>query len=162
MDGSARTDRTDLDRHVRERLAERGDVAFAYLFGSRAKGTARPDSDVDLAVHFGTDGGRGTDGGDTASVERKRTALDLEGVLEHELGRRVQVVVLEDAPPGLTHNVLSTGQLVFCRDDEARSRFFVDHCRLYFDMEPARRIFDRYRLRRLEEGTFGGRERGGS
>lgn len=162
MDGSAQTDRTDLDRQIRERLAARGDVAFAYLFGSRAKGTARPDSDVDLAVHFGADVGRGTDGEDTASVERKKSALELEGVLERELGRRVQVVVLEDAPPGLTHNVLDTGRLVFCQDDRARRHFFVDHCRLYFDMEPARRIFERYRLRRIEEGTFGGRERDGS
>ena len=158
MDGSAQTDRTDLDRQVREGLAARGDVAFAYLFGSRAKGTARPDSDVDLAVHFGADVGRGTDGEDTASVERKKSALELEGVLERELGRRVQVVVLEDAPPGLAHNVLDTGRLVFCRDDRARRHFFVAHCKRYFEMQHIHRIFDRYRLRRLEQGTFGGRQ----
>lgn len=162
MDGSAQTDRTQLDRQVRERLAARGDVAFAYLFGSQAKGTARPDSDVDLAVHFGADESRSIDGEDKAHVERKKSALELEGVLERELDQRVQVVVLEDAPLGLTHNVLSTGRLIHCPDDETRRHFFVDHCRMYFDMEPARRIFDRYRLRRLEEGTFGGRERDGS
>lgn len=162
VDDSARKDETDLERRLRERLAARGDVAFAYLFGSEAKGTARSDSDVDLAVHFGGDGERGISDEDAGSVDRKRAGLDLEGDLEADLGRRVQIVVLENAPPGLTHNALSAGRLVFCRDDAARSRFFVDHCRRYFDQEPARRIFDRYRLRRVEEGTFGGRERDGS
>lgn len=168
MKDRERTAGEDLDRILRERLAAQGEVAFAYLFGSEAKGNARPESDVDVAVHLGTDrqgvfssGRRGAEKG-SESVQRKKAALELEGSLERDLGRRVQVVVLEDAPVGLAHNVLSTGRLVFCRDDEARRRFFVDHCRRYFDMEHARRIFDRYRLRRLEKGTFGGRERDGS
>lgn len=35
---------------LREALREREDVHLAVLFGSRARGRARPDSDVDLAV----------------------------------------------------------------------------------------------------------------
>lgn len=167
MTSREQTASEDLERILRERLAAQGDVAFAYLFGSEAKGNAGPESDVDVAVHLGTDRERvfstvraGSEEG-SQSVRRKEAALELEGALERDLGRRVQVVVLEDAPLGLAHNVLSTGLLVFCRDDDARRRFFVDHCRRYFDMEHARRIFDRYRLRRLEKGTFGGRERDG-
>ena len=43
--------RADLDRFVdllRERL--RGDLVSAVLFGSRARGDARPDSDIDLLI----------------------------------------------------------------------------------------------------------------
>lgn len=41
---------------LRRVLAERADVRVAILFGSAARGTARADSDVDLAVHApGTD-----------------------------------------------------------------------------------------------------------
>jgi predicted nucleotidyltransferase len=33
-------------------LENRGDIAFAFLFGSQAKGTATKLSDVDIAVYF--------------------------------------------------------------------------------------------------------------
>ncbi|RLB36046.1 MAG: hypothetical protein DRH12_16250, partial [Deltaproteobacteria bacterium] len=33
-------------------LASRGDIAFAYLFGSLARGRAFPLSDVDIAVYL--------------------------------------------------------------------------------------------------------------
>lgn len=160
----AASDAEEIDRRLREHLSGRADVAFAYLYGSRAKGTAGEESDVDVAVHFGADarreaGERAGPGGRPGTVGRQKAALKLEGALERELGRPVQVVVLEDAPPGLAHNVLDTGRLVFSRDDGTRRRFFVDHCRRYFDTEHIRRIFDRYRQRRIEEGAFGGGER---
>lgn len=162
----AGTDAEVLDRRLGEHLAGRADVAFAYLYGSWAKGTGGEGSDVDVAVHFGTDrhgesGERAGSADRSGTVDRREAALELEGTLERELGRPVQVVVLEDAPPGLAHNVLDTGRLVACRDDAARRRFFVDHCRRYFDTETIRRIFDRYRQRRIEEGAFGGGERDG-
>ncbi|MCG8462616.1 MAG: nucleotidyltransferase domain-containing protein [Holophagales bacterium] len=42
-------DQTRFDALARA-LAGRGDVELALVFGSRARGTARPDSDLDLAV----------------------------------------------------------------------------------------------------------------
>ena len=41
-----------LDRERLADLCRRYHVAKLELFGSRAKGTARPDSDVDLLVTF--------------------------------------------------------------------------------------------------------------
>lgn len=153
-----------LSEVIASALASRSDVRFAYLFGSAAKGTARPDSDVDVAVFFGGDAepGGATGEADGDRVDRARRALDLEGELERELGRAVQVVALDDAPLGLAHNVLRSGKLFFAADEEAHRRFFVSHARRYYDMEPARRIFDRYRKRRIEEGRFGGRGGDGS
>ena len=42
----------DIDRQRLDDLCRRYRVATLDLFGSRAKGTARPDSDVDLIVTF--------------------------------------------------------------------------------------------------------------
>jgi len=46
--------RTGLDEHewnlIREVLSRHGEVSGAILFGSRAKGTAGPASDIDLAI----------------------------------------------------------------------------------------------------------------
>lgn len=160
-----RTEAGELTEELRAALEARGDVAFAYLFGSHAKGTADAGSDVDVAVHFGGGGrtayGRRRDETPDARTRRGRRALELEGELERRVGRTVQVVVLEDAPAGLVQNVLATGRLVHCADPGARKTHFVDHARRYFDLAPARRIFDRYRTRRIEEGAFGGGARDG-
>lgn len=145
---------TGLDRLVAELgelLGQRDDLSFVYLFGSHAKGRAGQGSDVDLGVVFSSD------------VEPQATdapaarALRLEAELEAELGNPVQVVELSSAPPGLVQNVLHTGRLI-CRPDRAgHARFYVAHANRYFDLAPARAIFDRYRARRIAEGEFGGR-----
>jgi hypothetical protein len=57
---------------LRNRLASEIDVRLAVLYGSRARGDERPDSDVDLLMVI--------EGG---SVWR---GMELEGVLEAELG----------------------------------------------------------------------------
>ncbi len=65
-------------------VASDDDLVAAYLYGSVARQTDRPTSDVDVAVLF------------RKTPEPKFSALPLrlEGVLERELGRVVQVVLL--------------------------------------------------------------------
>lgn len=144
-----------ISASLREAVEDDPDVAFAYLYGSVAKGRPRASSDVDVAVHFGS-------GGERASrVEAAERALDLEGRLEARLGRSVQVVALDHASPELIQNVLGHGRLLFSRDDRARVRFYVEAGRRLYDRAHARAIFERYRERRIHEGTFGGRSRDG-
>ncbi|MEE8526255.1 MAG: nucleotidyltransferase domain-containing protein [Thermoanaerobaculia bacterium] len=40
----------ELERQIRDAVADIPGIAALLLFGSRARGTARPDSDLDLAV----------------------------------------------------------------------------------------------------------------
>lgn len=160
----------ELERALSSSFQEAEDVAFAYLFGSAVKGSMRPDSDVDVAVHLrgdGEDGGRapGLEVDGRPAVERveiAERAQELEARLQKGLARSVQVVALELAPHDLVHNVLRHGRLLVCRDERLRSRFWVAHARRHFDLASARRIFDRYRARRIQEGTFGGRSDDGT
>jgi uncharacterized protein len=131
------------------------DVLFAYLFGSVAKGCARSQSDVDVGVWLSADESVCSEEAPRALCLAER-ALELEGSLEAKLRRRVQVVVLNTAPIELAHNVLRHGILVCSRDEGARVRFYVEHGRRYYDLEPAREIFDRAMERRIVEGRFGG------
>jgi len=144
-----------LTDRLTEAIPEEADVAFAYLFGSAAKGRPGSASDLDVAVFFDAERKRMSRGG---TAER---ALDLEGHLEARLGRSVQVVALDHAPPELIQNALGHGLLFFSRDEEARVRFYVEAGRRLYDRAHARSIFERYRERRIEEGTFGGRSRDG-
>jgi predicted nucleotidyltransferase len=111
----------------------RGAVAV-YLFGSVARGEARPDSDVDVAMLFAAE--------PPATLDAPQFAIEIE--LERLLGCPVQVVALNRASPDLVHRVLRDGRLVLDRDRSARIRFEVRSRNEYFDMAPIRRLYRRY------------------
>lgn len=91
---------------LRAKLAAEPGVGLAILFGSRARGNARPDSDADLAV-LG-------DGIDVVSIA---------AALERATGLSVDVVQLDGAPYPLLLEVLRDGVLVFEREPGAYARF---------------------------------------
>ena len=122
---------------VIERLRERfahdpGEAIAVYVFGSVARSEARPDSDVDIAVLFGRPPAP------TLLAQPYALADDLQGLL----ARRVDLVILDTAPPDLSHRVLRDGELVLDRDPSARVRFEVAARNAYFDLKP---FLDRYR-----------------
>lgn len=98
-----------------EVLADFPEVAVAYLFGSTARGDARPDSDVDVAVVLP----RGVHLKD-CYWELADLATRLEEVTApHE----VDVVLLDGGKPILAHNVLREGRVIACHDEERRVDF---------------------------------------
>jgi predicted nucleotidyltransferase len=125
-----------LERTLRSILAGRAEpLAAAYLFGSRARGTATDRSDVDLAVLYADRPASGLEG----------LGLDLEADIERVLGLPVQVVVLNSAPADLVHRVLRDGHLLLDRDRSRRIRFEVKARNEYFDLQP---VLARYRAAR--------------
>ncbi len=121
---------------LRARLAGSGpELVAAWLYGSVARGTARHDSDVDLALLYRSPLG----------PELDTPASRLEVSLEEELGREVQVLVANSAPPDLLHRVLRDGVLLLDRDRRARILFEVRTRKEFFDMQP---IFELYRRSR--------------
>lgn len=104
------TSSDELDRATEEVLQD-SSVLAAYLFGSRARGDQRPDSDADVAVLLGT--------GDSLTVE---ASLELADRLERRLRLPVDaVVVLDTAPPRLVGRILRDGILLYSRDDRERA-----------------------------------------
>jgi predicted nucleotidyltransferase len=75
----------DIDSERLAELCRRYHVAKLELFGSRAKGTERPDSDVDLLVTFAP--------GQTPGLAFVALAEELETVF----GRAVDLLVRDDA-----------------------------------------------------------------
>lgn len=119
---------------LRQELAGCEDnLVAAYLFGSVARGEERPGSDVDVAVLLGPD----------ASVSLDGLPFALEDRLTRALGRPVQVVVLNQAPPDLIHRVLRDGELLLDRDPSRRIAFEVRARNLYFDILPHLRRYRR-------------------
>lgn len=118
----------------------RDGIVAAYVFGSVARGEARPGSDVDVAVLLVEDPPRTLEG----------TRGDLAEGLERAVGRLVDLVVLNRAPADLVHRVLRDGRLVLEADRAARVRFEVLRRGEYFDLQP---ILDEYRRPRKTVGA---------
>lgn len=133
-----------LCERLRTRLEAEPDVQVAYLYGSTARGTDGPLSDVDIAVLL--------DG----SSDPWQRRLDLIAAVGKIVGeQRADVVVLNDAPPTLAYRVLRDGELLACRDESARVRHWVEVVDRYLDMAPVRRRHASALRRRVQEGRFG-------
>ena len=89
-------------------LEARGEILEAYLFGSRARGRARPDSDIDIAVFIDETRADAGPWGYRAAL-----ATDLMTALETD---RINVVALNRAPVLLYHRVLRDGIRLLSRD----------------------------------------------
>lgn len=141
-----------LEARVKSIVYADPNVLFAYIFGSQVKGTAHPNSDIDIAVYFAEIAGEPD--GDAQAVE---TQISLGLKLEPALKKPVDVVVLNRASIDLRQNVLLHGKLLFSRDPQAHARFKQTQLRQYQDFSMLEPIFRHYRRKRIEEGTFGGR-----
>ena len=105
-------------------------IAYAILFGSRGRGSAHDGSDADLAIGL-------------ARGERL-SAADLGEIvsrLESAAGTHVDLVLLDEAGPGLAYRVFRDGKLVFQRDRRAlvdrKARAILE----YLDFRPVEETF---------------------
>lgn len=113
-------------------LTDEPAVIYAYLFGSVARGDAGPRSDVDIAVL--------TPDEIEPGLLKPLTRLKLN--LEDALGRRVDLVHLNQVPPDLVHRVLRDGLLLIDKAPNRRVAFEVQSRNEYWDLLP---ILNEYR-----------------
>ena len=142
---------TEMDEHLmaklRGRLAQETDVLVAYVYGSQARGTAGPLSDVDVGVLLLDEGS-----------DHFRRRMDLtRAVADVTSQDAADVIVLNDAPIALCYRVLRDGRVILSRDERSRIRFFVRTVDRYLDMAPMRRMYAEGTRHRLAEGRFGRR-----
>ena len=117
-------------------------VVFAYLFGSQARGQVGALSDIDIAVCF-----------DESAAFNEHFDLRLEVLGElTDLFKtdNIDLVVLNDAPPLLTHRVLKEGLLLFCASERARLDFELRAMLKYLDWKP---YLERYTRQALGSGA---------
>ena len=81
---------------IKKTLQNRG-VVFAGVFGSHAKKTAKPDSDIDIMIEFGD--------------KKKYSLFDLGGIkmdLENKLKKKVDLVTPRSISPLLRSEIMET------------------------------------------------------
>ncbi len=135
-----------LDR-MRAVLLRHEEIHYAYLFGSRAFGGFRSDSDVDVAI------------GLVESDRSHRVWLDVMGDLALAVAPlEVDCLLLNGAPVGLRFAVVRDGRTLMDRLPAARRAFEVATRREYWDWEPHRARHEEALIRRLREGRYGTRD----
>jgi predicted nucleotidyltransferase len=126
---------------IRRLLAEDPRVEYALVFGSSVRGTAHANSDIDVAV--GLKSGTRLD-----ALELGDLVTRLEGVT----GRPVDVLVLDEAPPGLAYRVFRNGQLILQKNRDAfveqKTRAILE----YLDFRPIESLASRGVLAAAADG----------
>jgi len=136
--------RDEIEARVNEVVERRPEVVVAYMFGSVARGTAGPLSDVDVAVLLRED------------ADAFEVRLSILGELAEMLGSDdLDLVVLSEAPISLAYRVLRDGRLLVSKDEGTRVRHRVEVVDRYLDMEPFRRVQAEALSHRLQETRFG-------
>lgn len=97
-----------LAKRIAEILTPRAEVLDAYLFGSCATGRSQPHSDIDVGVYVDKQRIGESDYGYQAEL----TAALMSGLDTN----RIDVVILNAAPPVLYHRVLRDGVRIVARD----------------------------------------------
>ncbi len=135
---------------LRGYFEQQDDVLFALLFGSQARGTAGPLSDVDVAVML-------LDAMDPMARFRRRLKLmvDISRVLGTD---EVDVAILNDVPITLGYRVFRDGLMLACRDRAAFVRAKASTISQYIDFLPSlerstRRFFRLAAEGKLSRGT---------
>ena len=128
-------DRERIVARLKRELKARSEIVLALLHGSFTQGGAYRD--IDVAVWL--------DPGRLSRDERFRYALDLSVHLHVQLGRAIDVRVLNDAPLAFRYHALKGRPLVSPDEeflDELRARTWDD----YLDFQPFARQYLREAL----------------
>lgn len=122
-------------------------IIFAFLFGSYAEGRATDISDIDVGIYSDkvlslTDIGLITARFET--IARKKTDL----LILNNLHKKKPVLAFE---------VISKGNLIFCKDHEKLTKFKKNVFLYFIDTKPLRDMIDTTFRKRLNSGHFGER-----
>jgi predicted nucleotidyltransferase len=120
-------------------------VTYALVFGSAATGRVRADSDVDVAIGLAEGAGL--------------TPLEIGALvarLEEAAGRPIDLVLLDEAPPGLAYRVFRDGRPMTVRSESALKARFVRAVLEYLDFKPFEELFTRGALEAATRGSVGG------
>jgi predicted nucleotidyltransferase len=117
-----------LEARLHDYFARRGDVALAVVFGSVARGDARPGSDLDLGI-----------------VPADSAGVDLPPLV----GRRVDAADLRRVSPVFGFAVAHDAVLVYEAEPGAWASWFARALARYYDTAPLRRIAREGALDRL-------------
>lgn len=117
---------------IKEFFKQRQGIDAIYLFGSQARMSAGPESDVDVGVLFSED-----------AIPDGPGKLDMQEQLALLLRRDVDLIALNHVSPIVKYQVLQHGQLILNNQPAAVQEFIVKALLEYEDLKRIRAPIER-------------------
>ena len=128
-----------LEEKIRKTLEKERNILFAYIFGSYARGEARENSDIDIAIYV------------------KRVPKDIfkyeskiASKIEKEIKKQVEVRVLNKLPSLLQSRIMKEGKLVFSKNEKERIKFETFAMSNYLDFSYLMKEYNKIRTKRFK------------
>ena len=141
-------DRKATTEKIKSLLYPRKEIVLTYLYGSLAKGTTNPRSDMDIAILLNENIS------DDAYPYGYRAEI-LSDLMKVFQTNRIDLVILNEAPPFLRFQVIRYGVLIFSRSEAKRIDFQVKTFATYNDVKRLLDVQHQYLTQRLRDGTYG-------
>lgn len=139
----------DLEQRILDAVAPLSGIETLVLFGSRATGRVRPDSDLDVAV---------LPKEDVSSESRRKLQLDVIVALMDLAPRdRVDVVLVDEAPVVLRQRIMEQGRVLIGASSRAWKQLRFETMQEYADTAYHRRLYREKQAERLLRGERSGR-----
>ncbi len=129
---------------LRQIFSEDKSIIFACLFGSYATGTQNKFSDIDIAVYL-----EGVE-----DIFEKKLEL-ITKIMKELKFNDIDLVILNKVSPFVVSTVVSSGKLIFSRDERKRIEFITKKIKLNMEMAYYRKLHRDAMIKRIMEGRFG-------
>ena len=126
---------TDRIPVIIEEVSKDSEVVALFSFGSLAKGTLRPLSDLDFSVLVSNN---------LDPTERFEKHLNLIGLFNQVFATdEIDLVLLNDLSIGFSYNIIFSGRLLYCANRPELNDFIERSVKIYLDFKFFRDEFDR-------------------
>ena len=130
---------------LKKTLSKRADVFAVYLFGSQAKGQARLNSDLDMAIFV-----------KNRSNTSERDILKYLSEADIKLPGNTDLVCVDlDSSPLLLYQIIKHGILISEKSSKDRKQYEGEILHRYYDNQYMRSTYRDYLEKSLKEGTYG-------
>lgn len=139
--------RDKIIENLKSYTSSKDKIVFAYLFGSLARGESGGNSDIDLGMYLIPD------------CQENFFALKLEykNELEQILKKPVDIVIMNDAPPLLNHQIFRDGILLKNQDQKILTNFRVRNFHFYQDQKTIMGMYLEATKKKIKEALHNGR-----
>ena len=128
-----------LLKELSETFNADNDITAAYLFGSYAKGKNHPLSDIDIAVLL------------KENMDFFQKKLDLIETASETLSTdEFDLVILNQASPGLAFEILNNGKILVNKNENLRIEFLLKNAKKYMDTYPLRKLSEDFLIKRIK------------
>jgi hypothetical protein len=115
-------------------------IVAAYIYGSYATGKTTDLSDIDIAVLLWKKG------------DWKKQLELIDSIAEALETEDFDLLILNDCPPYMQYEVISSGKMIYEKDRDERCDFQVRVLQRYFDVKYIYDEYNYYLKKRIKEG----------